>query len=46
MLNWARLQRQRGNLPEVESHNALAHPLFTELGAMQELERIEREWGE
>jgi hypothetical protein len=42
----AQLQRQRGNLPEAESHYALAHQLYTELGAMKDLERIEREWGE
>jgi hypothetical protein len=40
------LHRQRGNLLEAETHYALAHQLYTELGAMKELERIEREWGE
>ena len=42
----AQLHRQRGNRPEAETHDALAHALFTELGAMKDLERIEREWGE
>ena len=41
----ALLQRQHGNLPEAETHYALSHPLYTELGAMKDLERIKREWG-
>jgi tetratricopeptide (TPR) repeat protein len=40
----AMLESKRGNLAEAESHYAIAHQLFTQLGAQKELERIEREW--
>ncbi len=42
----AQVWQRRGDTATAETHYTLAHQLYTELGAMKDLERIEREWGE
>ena len=44
--NWdlAQLERQRGSHPQAQQHYAVAHQLFTQLGAKKDLEKIDREW--
>lgn len=41
--NLARLKRKGNNVELAQQHYNRAHPIFQELGAAKELERIERE---
>ncbi len=47
-INWhfAQLYRAKNNPDLAQQHYQTAHQLYTQLGAVKDLEKIEREWGE
>jgi hypothetical protein len=42
----AQLYRAKANPQLAQQHYTTAHQLFTQLGAMKDLEKIEQEWNE